>query len=70
MNNRFILQPYTGTKSRFRCPKCRHPHKTFKRYINTETNQYLADHIGRCDREEQCGYHFAPRDYFARYYVP
>ena len=65
MNNRFILQPYTGTKSRFRCPKCRHPHKTFKRYIDTETNQYLADHVGRCDREEQCGYHFSPRDYFA-----
>jgi len=63
--NRFILQPYTGIKSRFYCPKCQHPHKTFKRYIDTETNQYLADHVGRCDREEQCGYHFAPRNYFA-----
>jgi hypothetical protein len=62
--HRFILEPYNGQKSRFICPKCEHRFKTFKRYIDTQTNQYLADHVGRCDREEKCGFHYTPREYF------
>ena len=26
--------------------------------------QYLAVHVGRCNREESCGYHFTPKQYF------
>ena len=46
------------------CPKCQHRFKTFKHYVDTGTGEYLADHVGRCDREESCGYHYPPREYF------
>jgi hypothetical protein len=32
----------------------------FVRYIDTETNQYLPEHYGRCDREADCGYFLDP----------
>jgi hypothetical protein len=35
----------------------------FTRYVDTETNNYIADHVGRCDREDNCGYHYTPSDY-------
>jgi hypothetical protein len=36
------------------CPNCR---KTkFVRYIDTETDEYLPEQYGRCDREQSCGY--------------
>ena len=38
---------------------------TFVRYIDTETGEPLADDIGRCDREINCGYHKKPKDFFA-----
>ena len=63
--HRFILQPYRSPASRFRCPQCQHPNKTFTRYIDLETDSYLADHVGRCDRADNCGYHYTPRQYFA-----
>jgi len=65
MNHRYILEPYNGRDSRFTCPNCQHRRRTFKRYIDTETSQYLADHVGKCDRVEGCGYHYPPRDFFA-----
>src|SRR5690349_12352466 len=62
---RYQLEPYSGPGSRFMCPKCKHRRDTFKRYIDTQTQAYLADHVGRCDRQEECGYHYPPREYFA-----
>ena len=62
--HRFTLQPYTGIKSRFKCPECQHRNKTFTRYIDTETGKTLADHVGRCDRENNCGYHYTPSEFF------
>lgn len=59
----FTLQPYKGMKTRYTCPNCRKT-KTFTRYIDTETNQQLADHVGRCNREVKCGYHYTPKQYF------
>ncbi len=44
------------------CPVCRR--KTFVRYVDMETDDYIADEVGRCDREVKCGYHQKPRDYF------
>ncbi|MBS1527612.1 MAG: hypothetical protein JST19_18340 [Bacteroidetes bacterium] len=61
---RYILQPYTTPASRLRCPQCNDKRKTFKRYIDTETGRPLADHVGRCDRENSCGYHYKPGQYF------
>ena len=65
MNHRYTLQPYNGIKSRFVCPGCNHSRRTFKRYIDTQTQTYLADHVGKCDRVDSCGYHYTPRAYFA-----
>jgi hypothetical protein len=60
----YHLEPY-GPKSRHTCPSCRHRSKSFTRYINSQTSQYLADHVGRCSRENKCGYHFTPGKYFS-----
>lgn len=63
--HRYILQPYSGRDSRHTCPHCNHRRRSFKLYIDTETGEPLADHVGKCDRIDGCGYHYPPRDYFA-----
>ncbi len=57
MNNgyRYILE--TGSKKHL-CPDCRK--KSFVRYLDTETKQYLPDIYGRCDHESKCSYHLNP----------
>jgi len=54
---RYILEKYKGLKSRFDCPRC-NGKKTFTKYIDTETNDYLSDHVGRCNKIDKCEYHF------------
>ena len=51
---------YTFDKSskKFVCPNCNK--KRFVRFVNTETNNYLEDIYGRCDRETNCGYFVQP----------
>jgi hypothetical protein len=60
---RYILTPYKGPATRHRCPECNQPRK-FSLYIDKETGEPLADHVGRCDREDRCGHHFTPSQYF------
>ncbi len=60
---RYILEPYHGKSSRFTCPACEKPHQ-FTRYIDTETGEYLSDEVGICNRINNCGYHYTPKDYF------
>ena len=60
---RFILEPYTGRNSRHSCPSCKQPHQ-FTRYIDIETNVYIANHVGICNRASKCGYHYTPKQYF------
>lgn len=57
------LEPYKGKK--YRCPNCDQP-KKFVRYVIVETGEYIADNVGRCDRIDNCGYHFTPRQYYAK----
>lgn len=59
----FTLEKYTGSKSRFTCPKCG-MEREFTRYINARTGLYLADGVGRCNRLEKCGYHYSPKQFF------
>ncbi len=57
------LEKYqAGGRNRYTCPQCGKP-KVFTRYIK-ENGEYLADHVGRCNRESNCGYHFPPREFF------
>jgi hypothetical protein len=58
-----MLAPYKGPSSRITCPDCRKP-REFSKYIDQETGEILPDHVGRCNREEQCGYHYTPKQFF------
>lgn len=59
----YILEPYSGISSRYSCPACNKAQK-FSRYILTETGEQLPAHVGRCDREINCGYLYTPKQYF------
>jgi hypothetical protein len=45
------------------CPNC--GKKTFVRVIEDATGNYLPDHVGRCDRESNCGYQYTWKQYLA-----
>ncbi len=62
--HRYILEPYKGMKTRYRCPSCDRSDKTFSLYIDTETGKHIAPSVGRCNRESNCGYHYTPKQYF------
>lgn len=64
MDYTYTLEKYAGIKSRHVCPSC-NQRSQFTRYINAATGEYLADHVGRCNREDQCGYHYTPHQYFS-----
>lgn len=50
------------SSKKFTCTECRK--KTFVKYIETETGNYLGDEFGRCDRESSCSYHRQPNGEF------
>jgi len=61
---RFQLQKYSpNPTSKHTCPSCNTPGK-FTRYVDTDTGEILNDRVGRCDRENSCGYHYTPKMYF------
>jgi hypothetical protein len=45
-------------KKKHTCPNCQK--RTFVKYIDNETNQYLPDHYGKCERIHNCGYELNP----------
>jgi hypothetical protein len=57
---RYTLQ---RNSKKYRCPGCGHQIK-FTRYIDNDTKELLPDQVGRCDRENSCGYHYTPKQYF------
>lgn len=61
---RFQLEPYKGMATRYICPKCKDRSRTFVRYIDKETGRHINPDVGRCNREDKCGYHYTPREYF------
>lgn len=63
MRHRFILEPYKGITSRHSCPECKHK-RCFSRYVDTESRITFPEYVGRCDREQKCGYHLTPKIYF------
>lgn len=62
-NYKYTLEPYKGMNSRYTCPECG-KQKVFSRYIDIETGEQLADHVGKCSRESKCGNHYKPKQYF------
>lgn len=60
---RYQLEKYNGMKTRYTCPNCGKS-KKFSRYIDTQTNQYLSNVVGYCERINNCGYHYKPKQYF------
>jgi hypothetical protein len=52
--------PYRYDKSsrKFPCPNCNH--KSFVRFVDNQTGEYLPERYGRCDRENNCGYGLRP----------
>ena len=59
---RFILD---RKSKKFLCPGCNK--RTFVKYIDTATGEYLPEHYGRCDREQKCNYHLNPyKDGFSK----
>jgi hypothetical protein len=54
-NYKYSLDP---SSRKFICPNCRK--KTFVKFIKNDTQQYLNDIDGRCDRESKCGYFKKP----------
>ena len=63
MNYKYTLEPYKGMNSRYTCPECCKA-KVFSRYIDIETGEHLAGHVGKCSRESKCSYHYKPKQYF------
>ena len=61
---RYTLQPYKRQSDRFTCPSCG-VKREFSRYVDTATGDYLGEHVGRCNREDNCGHHFTPSQHFA-----
>ena len=58
----FHLEKYHGKDSRHTCPQCGTAHK-FTLYVDND-NQPLSPICGRCDRENECGYHYTPKQFF------
>lgn len=58
----YELEKYKNIRQKKSCPACEK--RSFVQYIDDETGEYLNDRVGRCDREESCGYHYTPKDYF------
>jgi hypothetical protein len=44
------------------CPACER--KTFVLYMDSYTGEPLHSTVGKCDRADNCGYHYAPKQYF------
>jgi rubredoxin len=58
MDYTYKLEKYNGMKTKHTCPSCG-AKRRFTRYVDASGN-YIADHVGRCDRESNCGYHLNP----------
>lgn len=65
---RYRLETYKPDVKKHVCPAC--GKRSFVRYIDVETKEYVSTEVGRCDREEKCGYHKRPKDYFAEHGTP
>ena len=57
------LETYKGTKTRHICPACNSKNQ-FTRFVDDAGN-YIADHVGICNRVSKCGYRYTAKQFFA-----
>jgi hypothetical protein len=69
MPNNYRYQLDRSAK-KYICPNPNCGKKTFVRYIDTESKQYLPEQYGRCDRESNCQYHMKPETAQPKEYKP
>ncbi len=46
-----------------KCPNC--GRITFTHYIFSDTKKIISEKVGRCDRENNCSYHYTPKQFFS-----
>ena len=51
-----------ANRGKYHCPEC--GRKTFVLYIDNRTNKPLHSTVGKCDRSDNCGNHYTPKQYF------
>ncbi len=61
----YHLQRYTGPNSRHTCPACGRA-REFTQYVD-EQNRPIHSTVGKCNRQNHCGYHYTPRQYFSEH---
>ena len=61
-NYRFHLEKY-HRGSKVACPECKRK-ACFTRYIDESGEITFPPHVGKCDHEHSCGYHYTPKDFF------
>ncbi len=66
----YKLQPYSGRRSRHRCPACNSKELSFSLYVEENTGIPLAPNVGRCNRQKNCSYHYSPASYFKDHGAP
>lgn len=64
MNLPYHLEKYNG-RNRFTCPSCGQP-REFTRYVWIDTGEPIGEGVGRCNRENACGYHISPSEHLKK----
>jgi len=64
--NKPYLEKYSGRSSRHECPSCGDP-SSFVYYLDGNTGEPIDKVVGRCNHESSCGYHYTPKEFFARH---
>ena len=61
-NERKSYQFKLEAKKKYHCPECKK--RKFTRYVNTATGEQLHPTVGMCDRLNNCGHHYTPKEFF------
>lgn len=56
------------SSKKYICPEC--GRKTFVLYVDNHTGSPLHSTAGKCDRADNCGYHYPPKEYFTDNRIP
>ena len=62
INKKFPFGLYEGSR-KWVCPQC--GQKTFVCYVDNNA-EVIDETCGRCDREDKCGYHLPPREFYKK----